>query len=475
MLRLYNTLSEKKEEFKPLKEGTATVYACGMTVYDKPHIGHARKEVAFDVIIRYMRYIGLDVKYVRNITDIDDKIIARANERNIDFKALTEENIDAFNSAMDALGVSIPNVEPKATEHIDDIIAMVQTLIDKNHAYEADGSVYFSVRSFNDYGKLSKRNVDDMLSGTRFDVEDAKKDPADFALWKKVKDGEPYWDSPWGKGRPGWHIECSVMSTKYLGDSFDIHGGGRDLIFPHHENEIAQAEAATGQKFVNYWVHNGFLNVEGEKMSKSLGNFITVDDALEKYHPEVLRYFMISTHYRTPINFSLQNLQESEKQLSYFYSTIAMLKDFATATEPVVPEKGEEFINLFREAMDDDFNTPKVLAAVFNLFKYLNDVYAKKKTRPDASASAGYLKVISEMASVLGILNSEPLEIMESIKDFYLKRLNVSKTDIDEILEERAKWRSEKNFAKSDECRDRLINMGIAIKDTPTGTEWGIL
>ncbi|MDX9806453.1 MAG: cysteine--tRNA ligase, partial [bacterium] len=316
MLKIYNTLTEKKEEFVPIHEGKVGIYACGMTVYDKPHIGHARKEVAIDLIVNYLKYCGYEVNYVRNFTDVDDKIIARANERKIGFIELSEENIDAFYQAVDALGLQRPDVEPKATEHIPEIIDMIEKLIKNGYAYPVeDGSVYFAVEKFKGYGKLSNRKLDELIAGTRFEPEAGKRNPLDFALWKASKPEEPKWKSPWGEGRPGWHIECSAMSTKYLGDTFDIHAGGRDLIFPHHENEIAQAECATGKPFVKYWVHNGFLTVEGEKMSKSLHNFITVEDALVQYHPEVLRYFMLSTQYRTPIDFSMSNLKETEKRI----------------------------------------------------------------------------------------------------------------------------------------------------------------
>lgn len=475
MLKIYNTLSEKKEEFIPLNDKKVGIYACGMTVYDKPHIGHARKEVAIDLIVNYLKYSGYEVKYVRNFTDVDDKIIARANERNIGFSQLTEENIDAFYKAVDALGLQRPDVEPKATEHIGEIIDMIEKLINNDLAYPTeDGSVYFAVENFKNYGRLSNRKLDDLIAGTRFEPQSGKKNPLDFALWKSSKPGEPKWTSPWGEGRPGWHIECSAMSTKYLGETFDIHAGGRDLIFPHHENEIAQAEGATGKPFVKYWVHNGFLTVEGEKMSKSLNNFITVEDALKQYHPEVLRYFMLSTHYRTPIDFSMNNLRETEKRISYFYNTLKTLNEFAQKSDGTVTrnETAQQFISEFRESMDDDFNSAKVVAALVSIFKYLNDVLVSKKTRPSPDECAGFADVIKEAGGVLGVLLREPDEILNEIKDIQVVRLGVSKEQIENLINERNKARADKDFSKADELRDKLVQLGVVIQDTSEGTKW---
>lgn len=475
MLKIYNTLTEKKEEFIPINKGKVGIYACGMTVYDKPHIGHARKEVAVDVIVNYLKYSGFEVKYVRNFTDVDDKIIARANERKIGFTELSEENIAAFYKAVDALGLARPDVEPKATEHIPEIIDMIEKLIKNGYAYPVeDGSVYFAVEKFKGYGKLSGRKIEEMISGTRFDVQESKRNPLDFALWKASKPEEPKWKSPWGEGRPGWHIECSAMSTKYLGDTFDIHAGGRDLIFPHHENEIAQAECATGKPFVKYWVHNGFLTVEGEKMSKSLHNFITVDDALLQYHPEVLRYFMLSTHYRTPIDFSMINLKETEKRIYYFYTTLKALNQFAEKSEGAVikNDRAVEFINEFKESMDDDFNSAKVVAAMLSLFKHLNEVLISKKTRPTPPECAGFAEVIKEAGGVLAVLLSDPDEIISEIKNIQLKRYNIEKSEIEELISKRNNFRANKSFAEADSVRDALLSKGISIQDTPSGTEW---
>lgn len=474
MLKIYNSLTEKKEEFVPINDKSVGIYACGMTVYDKPHIGHARKEVAIDLIVSYLRYSGYEVNYVRNFTDIDDNIIKRANERKIGFNELTEENIAAFYKAMDAMGLARADVEPKATEHIGEIISMIEKLIEKGFAYPTnDGSVYFAVEKFKGYGKLSGRKIDEMISGTRFEVEESKKNPLDFALWKSSKPDEPKWKSPWGEGRPGWHIECSAMSTKYLGDTFDIHAGGRDLIFPHHENEIAQAECATGKPFVKYWVHNGFLTVEGEKMSKSLHNFITVDDALEQYHAEVLRYFMLSTQYRTPIDFSMSNLKETEKKISYFYGTLKTLNQFAkTAAKVVRNDKATEFINEFKEAMDDDFNSAKVVAAMVGLFKHLNEILISKKTRPTAEECAGFAEVIKEAGSVLGVLLKDPDKIISEIKEIQLKRYGIARSEIEQLIEKRKNFRAEKNFESADKMRDELLQKGVLIQDTPNGTDW---
>ncbi len=472
MLKIYNTLTDKKEVFEPIREGKVGLYACGMTVYDKPHIGHARKEVAVDLIVNYLRYLEYEVTYVRNFTDIDDKIIARANERKIGCSELAEENIDAFYRAVDSLGLARPNVEPKATEHIGDIVETIERLIENGYAYEAGGSVYFDVRSFEGYGKLSRRKIDDMVSGTRFDPDPEKRFPLDFVLWKKAKPEEPKWESPWGEGRPGWHIECSVMSTKYLGETFDLHGGGRDLIFPHHENEIAQAEGATGKPFVRYWIHNGFLTVEGEKMSKSLKNFITVDEALDRYHPEVLRYFMLSTHYRTPIDFSMHNLSETERHLNYFYETIQGLENMAAEGEGVKTEKAAQFLEGFKEAMDDDFNSARVVAELFSLFKFLNDSMAKKKTRPKPEEARGYLDVIREVGTVLGCLVAAPATILEEIREVQLKRHNVNREDIEALIEKRNSFRKDKDYASADGVRDELLEMNVLIKDTPEGTLW---
>ncbi len=473
MLRLYNTLSEKKEDLAPLRSGRIGLYACGMTVYDKPHIGHARKEIAIDTIVRHLRHRGYTVTYVRNFTDVDDKIIQRANERGISCDALAAENIEAFYRAVDALGCLRPDIEPKATEHIADIIALVEKLIAKGFAYATDdGSVYFAVSKFPGYGKLSNRNIEELLAGTRFEPEPGKRAPLDFALWKAAKPGEPWWESPWGKGRPGWHIECSAMGMRYLGESFDKHAGGRDLIFPHHENEIAQSEAATGKPFVKYWVHNGFLTVEGEKMSKSLGNFITVDDLLARYHPEAVRLFMLSTHYRTPIDFSYGGLDEAERRLTYFAETVAALAAVAGDSAPTPTDRTRAFVAEFGEAMDDDFNTPRAIAAMISFGKALNDALATKKTRPAAGEAAAAIAAIREAGAILGILQDDPALLREAVRERQLARYNLSRDTILALIAERNAHRAAKNYAAADEVRAKLDAMGIAVKDTPTGTDW---
>ena len=476
MLKIYNTLTQKKDEFKPLNGNKVGMYACGMTVYDKPHIGHARKEIAMDLVIRWLRHLGYDLTYVRNFTDVDDKIIQRANEKEVSITELTEDNIDAFYRAVDALGLVRPDVEPKATEHIPHIIDMVKKLIENGIAYEVNGSVYFSVERFKGYGRLSGRNIDDMIAGARVSVEEEKKNPLDFVLWKNSKPNEPSWESPWGSGRPGWHIECSAMSTTYLGNNFDIHAGGRDLIFPHHENEIAQAEGATGEKFVNYWVHNGFLTVEGEKMSKSLNNFITVDDALEIYHPEVLRYFMLATHYRTPIDFAMSRLSDSERQLTYFYDTLEQLNEFAKkATGPSErDEYATAFLTEFESSLNDDFNTPRVYAALFAIFTRLNNVLPSKKVRPSGEILRGYQEVLKIASAVLGFIDKEPVAIKEEIKSVQIKRLGVDRTEIENLIVQRNEKRKERDFAAADAIRDKLLELKIVIKDTPQGTNWTI-
>ncbi|MGD0585932.1 MAG: cysteine--tRNA ligase, partial [Oryzomonas sp.] len=391
-LRVYNTLSGEKETFVPLIPGRAGMYVCGVTVYDYCHIGHARANVVFDVIYRYLRYAGYDVTYVRNYTDIDDKIINRANQEGVDYCTITDRYIQAFDEDMERLGLAKPTVEPKATDHIGGIIAIIETLISKGHAYESEGDVYYAVETFPDYLKLSKRNLDEMKAGARVEVGDKKRHPMDFALWKDSKPGEPWWQSPWGKGRPGWHIECSAMSMEFLGATFDFHGGGKDLIFPHHENEIAQSEAANGCRFVRYWLHNGFVNINSEKMSKSLGNFFTIRQVLEKFDPETLRFFILSAHYRSPIDFSDQNLDEARTGLERIYSCLAALDEALlgnpetpelAAVEPLteagmdLQERLENLIPRFSEAMDDDFNTAQVLGMLFDAVRASNRFLAE--------------------------------------------------------------------------------------------------
>ncbi len=481
-IKVFNTIAGKKEDFIPIKPDEVRMYVCGVTVYDMCHIGHARAYVAFDVIYRYLKEKGFRVTYVRNFTDVDDKIIKRANELGVKTEEITEKYISEFYTDMESLGVSKADIEPKVTEHINEIIALIQKIIDNGYAYVSGGDVYFSVESFPGYGKLSGRRLDDMKAGARVEVNEQKRHPMDFALWKESKPGEPFWDSPWGKGRPGWHIECSAMSTKYLGTTFDIHGGGKDLIFPHHENEIAQSEGAYKVPFVRYWLHNGFVNINEEKMSKSLGNFFTIREVTSRYYPEALRYFMLGTHYRSPINYSVDAISESEGRVEYYYSTLremnnaigsfgGPLKDFPAKEE--VDKNLQEFF----DSMDDDFNTAKALANLSNLLRLANDIILKRNQYPKDifRSSLCYIREkIMIMGRIFGIMEKEPLSVLKSITTMKAKRLGIDVDEVSRLIEERSLARKEKNFQKSDEIRDRLLKMGIAIMDTPEGTLWRI-
>lgn len=459
MLKIHNSLTGKKQEFHPIEPGKVKMYVCGMTVYDYCHLGHARVVVVFDIIARYLRAIGYDVTYVRNITDIDDKIIKRANENGEEFTALTERFIDAMNEDFSALGVQPPNLEPKASQHIDEIIAMVQTLIEQDYAYVAkNGDVCYDISKFADYGKLSGKNIDELQAGARVDVDDAKDDPLDFVLWKLAKPEEPSWDSPWGAGRPGWHIECSAMSTCCLGNHFDIHGGGQDLQFPHHENEIAQSEGATGETFANIWVHNGFVRVDDEKMSKSLGNFFTVREILERYRPEEVRYFILSSHYRSQLNYSESHLDEARAALTRLYTA---LKDMDC---DVAPDDG--YSKQFHEVMDDDFNTPKAIAILHELASELNR--QKDKNSEQAMLLASTLKYL---AGVLGILQSSPNEFLKSSIG-KLSNNTLSDEEIDSLIEQRQQAKTNKDYAEADRIRDTLQEQGILLEDSASGTTW---
>ena len=457
MLHVYNSLTRRKEPFEPLEPGRVRMYVCGMTVYDYCHLGHARVLVVFDVIVRYLRELGFDVTYVRNITDIDDKIIRRASENGEPFERLTQRFIEAMHEDAAALGVLPPDHEPRATASMDDIIRMIETLVAKGYAYQADnGDVYYDVSRFEGYGQLSGERPDDLRAGARIEVDEAKDDPLDFVLWKAAKPGEPSWPSPWGEGRPGWHIECSAMSTRCLGDHFDIHGGGMDLKFPHHENEIAQSEAATGHKFVNYWIHNGFIQVDEEKMSKSLGNFFTVREVLGRYQPEVVRFFILSSHYRSPLNYSEDNLDQARSGLDRLY----------TALRGARPDEGEilpDFLLRFRAAMDDDFNTPEAIALLFELARDLNR--AKEQDAPEAADLAATLR---GLGGILGLLQADP--------QLYLRgggaTEGLSDAEIEALLAARAEARARKDWAESDRIRDQLRDAGILLEDGPRGTSW---
>jgi len=477
-LRVYNTLSGSKEEFVPINPGKVGMYVCGVTVYDNCHIGHARANVVFDMIYRYLKATGLEVTYVRNYTDIDDKIINRANRDGVTYRDISERFIAEFDKDMARLMLELPTHQPKATEHIAEIIALVERLIERGFAYQSGADVFFCVEKFESYLKLSKRNLEDMQAGARIEVDERKRHPMDFALWKGAKPGEPYWESPWGQGRPGWHIECSAMSMKFLGETFDIHGGGKDLIFPHHENEIAQAEAATGKPFVKYWLHNGFVNINAEKMSKSLGNFFTIKEVLDRYDAEVLRFFLLSAHYRSPIDFSDQNLKDAEAGLERIYKALAGIGERLSAGgEPTagdgvteLEEKCAAFAGRFAEAMDDDFNTALALGHLFDLVRSIN------KALP--AAPAELLKRVKEevaaMALILGVVDSEPVAFMQRLKDRKTTEMEISTEEIEQLIAERAEARKAKDFKRGDEIRDSLLQKGIVLLDSAQGTTWQV-
>jgi cysteinyl-tRNA synthetase len=490
-LRIYNTLTGKKEEFVPQTPGKVSMYVCGVTVYDHCHIGHARANVVFDVVYRYLRHIGYDVTYVRNYTDVDDKIINRANREGVDFREITERFIREFDRDMNALGIEVPTYQPRATEHIGDIVRIVSALVEKGFAYQAGGDVYFNVERYDEYLKLSKRNLEDMKAGARIEVDERKEHPMDFVLWKEAKPGEPSWDSPWGKGRPGWHIECSAMSMRFLGETIDIHGGGKDLVFPHHENEIAQSEAATGKPFVRYWLHNGFVNINSEKMSKSLGNFFTIKEVLDRYEAEVLRFFLLTAHYRSPLDFSDQNMNEAEAGLDRIYTALARMDELAEgATDDaldVMPKKMNEahaelrekvvsFPERIREAMDDDFNTAQALGAIFDLVRCVNRVVAEAPKPLDVVKRllSRSRKVLEEAGMVMGIFRTEPRAYLDRARERKLKELGITREEIEELIEERSAARQARDFAKSDEIRDALLARNIVLLDSPRGTDWKI-
>jgi cysteinyl-tRNA synthetase len=455
-LAIYNTLTKTKEALKPLEGNKVRMYVCGMTVYDFCHIGHARVMVAFDVVARWLRHSGYDLTYVRNITDIDDKIIRRAQENGETFKDLTGRMIAAMHEDETRLGVRRPDIEPCATDHISGMLAMIQTLIEKGYAYApGNGDVYYRVGKFAGYGKLSRKKIEDLRIGARIEVGESKEDPLDFVLWKAAKPGEPSWESPWGAGRPGWHIECSVMSTCCLGDTFDIHGGGPDLVFPHHENEIAQSEAATGKTYATSWMHAGAVRVDGEKMSKSLGNFFTIREVLEKYHPEVIRYLLVSSHYRSPINYSEDSLREARGALDRFYHALKGLP-------AVQPSGGKAFTDRFAAAMDDDFNTPEACAVLFEMVREVNRL--REQDINEAAGLAAQLKVLAE---VLGVLQLE--------SDDYLRAGAADKVDaaeVEQLIQARLDARAAKNWAESDRIRDELTAMGVVLEDGKGGTTW---
>lgn len=458
VLRIYNTLTHDKAEFSPLEAGKVRMYVCGLTTYDYAHVGHARMLVAFDVVVRYLRASSYDVTYVRNITDIDDKIIRRANENGEDFNDLVDRFIGATHEDEAALNILRPDIEPRATRHIDDIISMVETLVDKGYAYAVDnGDVYYKVAEFPGYAKLSRKNPEELLAGARIEVGESKQDARDFVLWKASKENEPSWPSPWGQGRPGWHIECSAMSTCCLGDEFDIHGGGSDLMFPHHDNEIAQSEAATGKNFAQTWMHNGPVRVDDEKMSKSLGNFFTIRDVLKVYPAEVLRYFLMSSHYRSAINYSEENLQSAYAALERFYNALKGLDDMAS------PATDSEYEQRFRAAMDDDFNTPEALGVLFELVREINRL---KETNLAAAGRLG--ATLRQLGDILGVLQLSPEEFLRQGSG------EVDALAVEALIEERNQARADRNWARADAIRDQLKAMNVVLEDNRGETSWRV-
>ena len=457
MLKIYNTLSKKKEEFQPIDANQVGIYVCGMTVYDFCHMGHARVMVMFDVITRHLRRNFPSVKYVRNITDIDDKIITRAIENNEDIYSLTNRFIDAMHEDEKSLGVLSPDIEPRATDSIDKMIEMIESLSNKGLAYQGtNGDVFYSVRKFTEYGKLSGKNLDDLMAGARVDVESHKKDPLDFVLWKKAKSDEPSWESPWGNGRPGWHIECSAMSNHFISNHFDIHGGGMDLTFPHHENEIAQSEGANNCKFVNTWMHVGFVNIDDEKMSKSLNNFFTIRDVLKTYDGEALRYFLISSHYRSPLNYSETNIESAQSALLRLYNAIKGLNHHSFNPELIEVD----YETRFNAALNDDFNTPMALSILFEIAKQIN---IERTTNPKKASALSSQLV--KLGNYIGILNHNA--------DEYLKQgSDLSESEISKKIDQREAARNSKDFAMSDQIRDELLELGIILEDSANGTTW---
>lgn len=474
-ITIYNSLTQKKEELTPQKGKKIRIYACGPTVYDSAHLGHARSAVSFDVIQRFLRYVGYDVTFVRNYTDVDDKIIKRANELGVPSEKISERYISEYKQDMAAIGVQTPDVEPKVTEHIDKIIDVIKKIIDRGHAYASGNDVFFSVRKFKEYGKLSKRSTDNMLEGVRIDINEKKEDPLDFALWKGAKEDEPSWSSPWGEGRPGWHIECSAMSMEYLGDSFEIHGGGKDLIFPHHENEIAQSEAASGKPFAKYWLHNGLIQINSKKMSKSLGNFFTIQNAVKRWSSESIRLFFLSHHYQNPADFSEQVMDDTETSLERIYTTLKRAYETKNASNPSrydseLKENLEKFKNKWHKAMCDDFNTANAIGNLFELIRTINksiDNHGWTKTLDES------LKEIKKFATVLGILEKTPDEYLES-KRSSKKPVDITPEEIEDLIKERNNARSEKKWDKADQIRNELHKKGIILEDKLEKTVWKV-
>ena len=488
--KIFNTATRKKEIFQPIKEGAIGIYVCGITAYDVCHIGHARAAIVFDVVVRYLRSKGYEVTYVKNFTDIDDKIINRANKEGVSITEISERYIKSHDEDMAALGVLTPTVVPRATEHMKEMIALISSLEEKGFAYSVDGDVYFSISNYRQYGGLSGRNLEEMMAGARVDVNDKKKNPLDFALWKKSKEGEPSWESPWGKGRPGWHIECSAMSRRYLGETFDIHGGGEDLIFPHHENEIAQSMASTGKPLANYWMHNGFVKINSEKMSKSLGNIFPVREILKNYHPEVLRLFMLQSHYRSPVDYSEDSLTEARAGLLRGYRTLQLIKELqgkitaanqvskkSAAQEESYISKFKELKEKFNEAMDDDFNTAQALGYVFDTVRLINNFIVDEKN-VSSSGKAIILnaakKTFDHFGAVLGIFQSDADHFFISDKETELRKRGLNIDEIENLVKQRQSAREEKDWSRADDIRKKLSQLNIVLKDSADGTSWMI-
>ncbi|MCH5277151.1 MAG: cysteine--tRNA ligase [Desulfovibrionaceae bacterium] len=482
-MHLYNTMTRRKEKFEPLHPGRVGMYACGITAYDYSHIGHARSAVVFDVLARYLRHKGYDVTFVRNFTDVDDKIIARANREGVSSADIAATYIAAFHEDMDRLGVRRADMEPRATEYIPAMLELCGCLIETGHAYAAaSGDVYFRVRSFPSYGRLSGRALDDLRAGARVAPGEDKEDPLDFALWKAAKPGEPFWESPWGKGRPGWHIECSAMSEKNLPLPLDIHGGGQDLIFPHHENEIAQSEAALGKEFARFWVHNGFVQIDSEKMSKSLGNFKTIRDILKQRQPETLRFFLIGKHYRSPIDFSVDAMDDAERGLKRVYECLAEAER-ARARSSWKPgelpaELTQEWATLdraFGEAMDDDCNTAAALGHVFGMVRLINRVLEDKALKNRQGTFAlleKFVRAVADWNAILGVFGAPPEDFLRDLRDTRARRLGLDMARVESLLAERAEARAARDFARADAARDALSALGVQVRDTPDGPVW---
>ena len=483
-MKIYNSMTRKKEELIPLEEGKIKMYACGITVYDLSHIGHARQAIVYSMISEYLRYRGYDVKYVRNYTDVDDKIINRANLLGKDALEFSREQILETEEDMRSLHVKDADINTKASDYIEKIISFIEVLIKKGFAYPTkSGNVYYIVRNFKEYGKLSNRKIDELLNGVRKDVEEEKKDPLDFALWKSAKPGEIYWESPWGKGRPGWHIECSVMALNELGDMIDIHGGGKDLIFPHHENEIAQSEAYTGKPFAKYWSHCGLIRINGEKMSKSLGNSLTIRDALKKYNYEVIKYMFLQKHYTTDIDVKDEDFDVAEKHLYYFYNTLNdankfILKYYNSEVPNILDDDiSSQIKEKFISAMDDDFNTTIALSELFNIFKYIN-LKIKNSNKSNRGIVAKTLKnIVSntiELYNIVGLFTQEPIEFINMLKNKYINALDISGDEINKLIKKRIEAKNNKDYEKADKIRNELLEKGIILNDTKEGTIWDI-